>query len=124
MIVVGSFLAFPLPGWELLSIRAVESARQTLILVALVMSGIFGAVVYKVGQARHMKVKTGPERLLGKTGSAVSELAPRGEVKIEGQIWRAETLEGVVKQGDSVEVVSREGLILRVKPKQLRPEGK
>ena len=121
MIVVGSFLAFPLPGWELLSIKAVESARQTLILVALVMSGIFGAVVYKVAQARHMKAKAGPEQLLGQIGTAVSELAPRGEVKIEGQIWRAETLEGVVKQGDPVEVVSREGLILRVKPKQPQP---
>ena len=121
MIVVGSFLAFPLPGWELLSIRAVESARQTLILVALVMSGIFGAVVYKVAQARHMKARAGPERLLGQIGTAVSDLAPRGEVKIEGQIWRAETLEGVVKQGDHVEVVSREGLILRVKPRQPQP---
>jgi membrane-bound serine protease (ClpP class) len=121
MIVVGSFLTFPLPGWELLSVSAVESARETLILVAIVMSGIFGAVVYKVAQARRMKVKAGPERLLGQIGTAVSELTPRGEVKIEGQIWRAETLEGVVKQGDPVEVVSREGLILRVKPKQPQP---
>jgi membrane-bound serine protease (ClpP class) len=117
VIIAGSFLAFPLPGWELLSIRAVESARQTLILVALVMSGIFGAVVYKVAQARHMKAKSGPQLLLGQIGTAISELAPRGEVRIEGQIWRAEASEGVVRQGDPVEVVSREGLILRVKPK-------
>lgn len=121
MIIVGSFLAFPLPGWELLSIKAVESARQTLISVALVMSAIFGAVVYKVAQARRMKVKTGPEQLVGKIGTSVSELAPRGEVKIEGQIWRAEVLEGVVKQGERVEVVGREGLILRVNPKQVQP---
>jgi len=121
MIVVGSFLAFPLPGWELLSIKAVESARQTLISIALVMSGIFGAVVYKVAQARRMKIKAGPEQLIGKIGAAFSELAPRGEVKIEGQIWRAETLEGVVRQGEPVEVVGREGLVLRVKPKHLQP---
>jgi len=121
MILVGSFLAFPLPGWELLSIKAVESARQTLISVALVMSGIFGAVVYKVAQARRMKIKAGPEQLIGKTGTAISELTPRGEVKIEGQIWRAETLGNHVKQGEPVEVVSREGLILRVKPKQHQP---
>jgi membrane-bound serine protease (ClpP class) len=118
MIIVGSFLAFPLPGWELLSIQAVNSARATLISFALVLSAIFGAVVYKVAQARGMKVKAGPEQLIGKTGTVVSDLAPRGEVKIEGEIWRAETLEAVVKQGESVEIVSREGLILRVKPKQ------
>jgi membrane-bound serine protease (ClpP class) len=117
MIVLGSFLAFPLPGWTVLSARAVESARTTLISVALVMSTIFGFVVYKVAEARRMRVKAGPEQLIGKPGIAISELAPRGEVKIEGQIWRAETLGEHVKQGEPVEVVSRKGLILRVKPK-------
>jgi len=118
MIILGSFLAFPLPGWELLSVKAVESARQTLIAVALVMSGIFGLVVYKVAQARRMKVKVGPEQLLGKVGTAISPLEPRGEIRVEAQIWRAESLGGHVKQGASVEVVGREGLILRVKPRQ------
>ena len=122
MIVLGSFLAFPLPGWELLAAKAVESARTTLIVVALVMSTIFGAIVYKVAEARRMKVKGGPEELIGKTGIAVSELAPRGEVKIEGQIWRAETLRDHVGQGEPVEVVSREGLLLRVKPKHPQRE--
>jgi membrane-bound serine protease (ClpP class) len=118
IIILGSFLMFPLPGWELLAAKSVESARQTLIAVALVMSGIFGFVVYKVAQARRMKVKMGPERLMGKTGTAVSALAPRGEVRVEGQTWRAETLGENVKEGEEVEIVSREGLILRVKPKQ------
>jgi membrane-bound serine protease (ClpP class) len=121
MIVLGSFFAFPLPGWELLSAKAVESARTTLIAVALVMSALFGAVVYKVAEARRMRVKGGPEELIGKTGVAASELAPRGEVKIEGQTWRAETVRDHIKQGEPVEVVSREGLVLRVKPKH--PQG-
>lgn len=119
IIILGSFLAFPLPGWELLSIKAIESARQTLITVALVMSGIFGFVVYKVAQARRMKVKSGPEQLIGKVGTVLSALAPRGEVKVEGQIWKAEASGGQVKEGEAVEVLSREGLILRVKQKQL-----
>jgi membrane-bound serine protease (ClpP class) len=118
VIILGSFLAFPLPGWELLSANAVASARQTLIMVALVMSGIFGFVVYKVAQARRLKVKVGPEQFTGKTGKAVSALSPRGEVRIEGQTWKAESVTGSVKEGESVEVVGREGLILRVKPKQ------
>jgi membrane-bound serine protease (ClpP class) len=118
MIILGSFLAFPLPGWELLAAKAVDSARQTLISVALVMSAIFGFVVYKVAQARRMKVKVGPERLMGRVGAAVSALTPRGEVKVEGQIWKAETIGDHVKQGGLVEVIGREGLILRVKPRQ------
>ena len=120
LVVVGSFLVFPLPGWELLSARAVDTARQMLVSVALVMSGIFGFVVYKVAQARRMKVKVGPEQLIGLTGTAVSRLAPVGEIRVEGQIWKAETISGTVNEGESVEIVSREGLILRVKPKQLK----
>jgi membrane-bound serine protease (ClpP class) len=89
-----------------------------LVSVALVMSGIFGFVVYKVAQARRMKVKVGPEQLIGLTGTAVSRLAPVGEIRVEGQIWKAETISGTVNEGESVEIVSREGLILRVKPKQ------
>jgi membrane-bound serine protease (ClpP class) len=123
MIIIGSFLAFPLPGWELLSAKAIESSRQTLISVALVMSGIFGLVVYKVAQARRMKVKGGPEQLIGMTAKAISPLTPRGEVSVEGQIWKAESLEGQIKVGESVQIVDREGLILRVKPKQPQPEG-
>ena len=118
MIILGSFMEFPLPGWELLAAKSVESARETLVLVALVMSGIFGFVVYKVAQARRMRVKAGPEQLIGKVGRVVSELTPRGEVMVEGQIWRAESLSGQVKQGVEVEIVNREGLLLRVKPKQ------
>jgi membrane protein implicated in regulation of membrane protease activity len=44
------------------------------------------------------------EQLIGKTGITISELGPRGEVKIEGQIWRAETLGDNVRQGQLVEV--------------------
>jgi len=118
MIILGSFMEFPLPGWQLLAAQSVASARQTLILVALVMSGIFGFVVYKVAQARRMKVRAGPEWLIGQFGTVVSALTPRGEVKVEGQIWRAESLSGQLKEGEKVEVVKREGLLLRVKPKQ------
>jgi membrane-bound serine protease (ClpP class) len=118
LIILGSFLAFPLPGWELLAASAVETSRQILVSVALVLSGIFGFVVYKVAQARRMKVKGGPEQLIGMTGTVVSPLSPRGEVKVEGQIWRAETVTSPVQEGELVDIVGREGLILRVKPKQ------
>ena len=119
MIVLGSFLEFPLPGWEVLAAPSIESARQTLILVALAMGSIFGLVVFKVGQARRLKVKVGPEQLIGEVGTVVTALTPRGEVKVEGQTWRAESIGGEVKEGEKVQVVAREGLLLRVKPKEM-----
>ena len=119
LILLGSFLAFPLPGWEMLSSSAVQSSRETVVVVALVMSSIFGFVVYKVAQARRMKVKTGSEQMIGMTGTAFSSLDPNGEVKVEGQIWKAESITGPVRSGELVEIVGRKGLILRVKPKEV-----
>lgn len=119
LILLGSFLAFPLPGWEMLSSNAVQSDRETIVVVALVMSSIFGFVVYKVAQARRMKVKTGSEQMIGMTGTAFSSLDPMGEVKVEGQIWKAESVTGPVRPGEFVEIVGRKGLILRVKPKEV-----
>jgi len=116
IIALASFLEFPLPGWELLAPQAVESARETLVSVALVMSGIFGIIVYKVAQARRMRVKAGPEQLIGKIGRVTRPFTPIGEVRVEGQVWRAETIGGEAKEGDQVEVINREGLILKVKP--------
>jgi len=118
LIILGTFLEFPLPGWELLAPQSVQSARETVLSVALVTSAFFGIVVYKVAQARMMKVKVGPEQLIGKTGTVTTSLTPRGEVRVEGQIWRAETIGGEAKQGAQVVVINREGLILKVKPTQ------
>jgi len=116
MMILGSFFEFPLPGWELLAAKAVEAGRETLVSVGLVMSGIFGIVVYKVAQARKMSVKAGPEWLIGRVGTVVRPLEPRGEIRVEGQIWRAETVGSQVQAGEQVEVVNREGLLLKVKP--------
>jgi len=120
LIILGTFLEFPLPGWELLAAQSVQSARETVLSVALITSSFFGIVVYKVAQARRMKVKVGPEQLIGKTGTVTTPLTPRGEVRVEGQTWRAETIGGEAKAGEPVVVVTREGLILKVKPTQAK----
>jgi membrane-bound serine protease (ClpP class) len=117
IIVLGSFLEFPLPGWELLSAQAIQSSRTILLSVSLGMSAIFAVVVFKVAQARRLRVKVGAEQLIGSAGTAISDLTPQGEVRVQGQIWRAETLGESVKHGEHVEVVGREGLVLRVKSK-------
>lgn len=122
IIILGAFLEFPLPGWDVLAAKAVEVDRETLVAVALIVSGIFGVVVYKVAQARRMKVKAGPEGLIGRFGTVTLPLTPRGEVRVDGQIWRAETVGAEAKAGEQVEVVNRQGLILKVKPTQAKPE--
>jgi len=47
-------------------------------------------------------------------GTATTALSPRGKVFVRGEYWTGEASE-TVEAGESVEVVSLEGLSLRVK---------
>jgi membrane-bound ClpP family serine protease len=51
-------------------------------------------------------------------GTAISPLNPQGEVKVDGQIWKAQIVGGNAKEGEPIVVIGREGLVLRVKPTQ------
>ena len=62
---------------------------------------------------RKKRSVTGIDALIGKTGTAVTECTPDGQVKVNGQIWKA-TCEGGAGSGDRVVVTAAEGLRLKV----------
>ena len=75
-------------------------------------------VIFLVGLAvrAHQKpVTTGKEGLVGEVGMVQTDLSPRGEIFVHGEIWQAESKEPV-KKGTKVKVTSVEGLTLHVKP--------
>lgn len=57
----------------------------------------------------------GPETLIGARGRATTDCRPSGTVRVQGELWRARCDDGV-DAGDPIRVVSRERLILVVKP--------
>lgn len=57
-------------------------------------------------------------RLIGRVGTAAQRLAPRGYVRVRGELWRAETeADAAVEAEAAVEVVGAAGLTLRVRPR-------
>ncbi|MCY3842377.1 MAG: NfeD family protein [Acidobacteria bacterium] len=57
-------------------------------------------------------------RLVGRVGTAAQRLAPRGYVRVRGELWRAETDAGTAVEPEAaVEVVGAAGLTLRVRPR-------
>lgn len=57
-------------------------------------------------------------RLIGRVGTAAQRLAPRGYVRVRGELWRAETDAGAAVEPEAtVEVVGAAGLTLRVRPR-------
>jgi membrane-bound serine protease (ClpP class) len=72
------------------------------------------AIVRLVIQAQRRRPQTGAEGLVGQIGQATTDVSPEGWVVVQGESWRARA-EARIAAGEAVEVVSVEGLLLRVR---------
>jgi membrane-bound serine protease (ClpP class) len=78
-----------------------------------VTSGIFLFALTAGVRALARRPQLGAEALVGKTATAYGPLTPEGQVKLQGEIWRA-VADGSVADGAPVRVVGVDGLTLRV----------
>lgn len=88
---------------------------STAIGLALPFSAITILLLSLVVRARHNKVVTGAEGMVGITGSAITELAPEGKVFVHGEYWDAVAAQPV-PPGAPVRVTAIEKLKLTVEP--------
>jgi membrane-bound serine protease (ClpP class) len=86
-----------------------------LAVAAAVVAAITAFLLYKVFRASLAKVKTGREALIGARGVAVTDLKPRGEVRVLSEFWQATVKDGEVGSGVEVEIVGMDGLVLEVR---------
>ena len=88
----------------------------TLIVTMTVLTTAFFAFAVGAGiRAQAQKVRTGREGLIGAVGVARTDLAPAGTVFVQGELWSAETEDGVIPAGQRVRVVRLDGLRLVVR---------
>src|SRR6516162_5868356 len=108
-------------GSLLLTERQAPYLRISLVLI-LVMAGLTAAFfAFAVGagiRAQKQRVQTGREGLVGAVGVARSELAPEGTVFVQGELWSAESADGVIPSGERVRVTRVDGLHLRVRKEE------
>jgi membrane-bound serine protease (ClpP class) len=86
--------------------------------MSVVAGGLLAFVATKVVSARHrpVVVGSGVKALLGQTAVARTQLQPRGQVYLRGELWQAEATEGDIAPGSQVVVRDVAGLILKVAP--------
>ena len=58
---------------------------------------------------------TGVEGMIGLSGIALETLEPLGRVKLKGEIWNAESINGTIKEGEKIIVEKVNNLNLIVK---------
>ena len=87
-----------------------------LAIIALAIAILAAWMLYKGLAANLAKVKTGLEALIGARGIAVTDLKPKGEIRVMGEFWQATAKDKWITNGETVEVTGMEGMFLVVKP--------
>jgi len=120
ILTAGGTIAFFL-GALMLFDRNNDAFRLSLgyIITATVLTALFFIFIVATGlRAQFSPAKTGKEMMVGQIVKALTRIdAGGGRVFIEGENWRAVS-DTAVETGEPVEVVSIEGLTLKVKPKK------
>lgn len=98
------------PSFEQVSIPLVVGTGITIGL-------LFAAVLTYALRAQHVPLQTGIASLIGKQGTARSEVGLSGQVQVGSELWTAEAIaeSPVIGKGDKVEVVDTKGLRLKVR---------
>ncbi len=92
------------------------SFRVTSIIAAVAIGAFFVYALAAVLRAKRAKPKMGDEEFIGMEGIAITDITPKGEVKVRGRIWEAEAADGeTIRKGDEVIVTDKERMVLKVK---------
>lgn len=65
--------------------------------------------------SKRRRAAVGAETLVGRRALVVAAVAPRGQVKLDGEVWEARSGHALVP-GDEVVITRIEGLVLDVDP--------
>lgn len=110
-LIIGFVVLFSNPGVDAFG----ELSLPLLIGQALFIGALFVGLMYAVLKTRFAPPTTGQEGLIGKTGETADDLDPTGMVKVFGERWRAQSVDGSrITQGQQVQVVGIEGMVMYV----------
>ncbi len=115
---VGGTICLVLGGLLLFdpSVPDVRVSRWLLLVVPTLVVAFFAVVVQAALEARRQPPMIDVDQLYGEEAVAITDLAPRGEVRVRGELWSAQAAHDPIGAGTHVRVVGRDGLKLVVVP--------
>ena len=88
-------------------------AALPIYIAILIVSGFCYVIMVRT---RRVKVSTGREAMIGREGVVIKDIAPKGKIELNGELWTAETRGETIAAGNRVKVLEAEGLVLIVEP--------
>ena len=111
--IVGGLVLFNSPG-----VPQFQRVSVPLVVGIGVAIGLFFAgILTYAWRSQHVPVQTGITALIGKVGTARSDVGLSGQVQVGSELWTAEAAPGspAIGKGDKIEVVEARGIRLRVR---------
>jgi membrane-bound serine protease (ClpP class) len=120
LLAIGGIVSLLLGSMMLLkSGSSLEQARisRSVIFSATAVSALFFLFVIGLGvKAQRSKVVTGAEGMIGAIGEVMEMLMPTGTIKVQGEIWNAESPAGNINAGEKVRIKEIRNMKLFVEP--------
>ena len=103
-VIVGLFLLLVLPSFGIeVPLWAVAVVIGTLL------AKDFLVAPFVLRGGLNAKPSTGSESIVGRTAVVVEDLTPEGLVKIDGELWSAECVNGTARRGEEVLIIGVNG---------------
>ena len=88
----------------------------TVIIPFVIATALFFVFVVGAGlRAKKRKVETGEQGMIGAEGITITALNPNGQVRVQGELWNAESNEEKIAKDIKITVTEIRGLLLKVK---------
>jgi membrane-bound serine protease (ClpP class) len=100
------------------TLEVIEISWQVILVTVIFTTAFF---LFAIGfgiKAQLRKPTTGIEGLIGEVGEALSDLSPEGQVRVHGELWNAESLDGPIVTRTKIKVTGIENLKLKVRKVQ------
>ena len=102
------------PGFDVLQV-----SWKVILLFVFLTVGFFTLAIGLGIKAQRRKPTTGQEGLVNETGEAITDMNPDGSIKIHGEIWNAESIEGYISKGSKIIVTGISNLKLQIRKKEI-----
>jgi membrane-bound serine protease (ClpP class) len=112
-LIVGALVLFNSPGTP----NFLRVSVPLIVIVSLASGGMFFVILMVAVRAQYAPIRTGQESVVGRVGTARSNISPHGSVQLGGELWSADLAEGeeLITAGTRVEILRVEGLRLIVR---------
>jgi len=97
------------------TLEVVKISWQVILVIVILTTAFF---IFAIGfgiRAQSRRPTTGVEGIIGEIGETISNLEPEGQIRVHGELWNAESLDGFIGQGTKVEVTRVSNLKLMVR---------